>query len=145
MLVGSVSVVLLALGLFSRLSSKVFSHLSLQNLVQDWLQKHRHSPVSLEQLLDLLTVDLNLKSDHRRSAWLLIGLTSKPDRKRWLLLSRQYFYTKVGIQLTETNHTKTPFTILGRVSNLSVELVRNARNSADLVGKLKTMSTTIRN
>jgi hypothetical protein len=42
----------------------------LQNLVQDRLQKHLHSPVALEQLLlDLLIFDLDLKSSRRRSAF----------------------------------------------------------------------------
>jgi len=55
----------------------MFSHLRLQDLVEDRLQKHRHSPVALEQLLDLLAVDLDLKSSHRRSVWLLlVGLNS---------------------------------------------------------------------
>jgi hypothetical protein len=47
----------------------MFSHLGLQDLVQDWLQEDRHSPIPSKQLVDLLLVDLDLNSSHRGSVW----------------------------------------------------------------------------
>ena len=46
--------------------AKVVSHLGLQNLIQDWLQQGGHASVPVEQLLDLLVIDRNLKGGHRQ-------------------------------------------------------------------------------
>jgi hypothetical protein len=47
-------------------STKVVGHLGLENLVQDRFQQGGHASVPLEQLLDLLVIDRNLKGGHRQ-------------------------------------------------------------------------------
>ncbi|MCS4162589.1 hypothetical protein GGP94_003034 [Salinibacter ruber] len=81
----------------------MFSHLGLQNLVQDRLQKDRHSPIALQQLLDLLTVDLDLKSGQRRSVWLLlVGFNSN------LAVSRAKTGSNVVLYRTRVDRTARP-------------------------------------
>jgi hypothetical protein len=65
-LIASVAVALPIVGPFFGAGTKVFSHLSLQNLIQDRLQQGGHASVALEQLLDLLVIDRNLKGGHRQ-------------------------------------------------------------------------------
>jgi hypothetical protein len=54
------------LGPFLWTSTKVVGHLGLENLVQDRFQQGGHASVPLEQLLDLLVIDRNLKGGHRQ-------------------------------------------------------------------------------
>jgi hypothetical protein len=64
-LVRSVAVTLAGVGALIRLGAEVIGHLRLQNLVEDRLKESRKSAVSVQQVLDLLVVDANLKSGHR--------------------------------------------------------------------------------
>jgi hypothetical protein len=48
--------------------------------------------------MDLLAVDLDLKSSHRGSAWLLVLVHSQPGRTRWHFLSSQLNYTIIRTQ-----------------------------------------------
>jgi hypothetical protein len=43
----------------------VIGHLCLQDLVEDRLQQRRQSAVAVQQVLDLLVVNRNLKGGHR--------------------------------------------------------------------------------
>jgi hypothetical protein len=63
--VAPVAVTLPIVGPLLRAGTKVIGHLGLQNLVQDRLQQGGHASVPVEQLLDLLVRNRNLKSGHR--------------------------------------------------------------------------------
>jgi hypothetical protein len=52
-------------GLLARFGLQMFGHLGLQNLVEDRLQQRRQSAVAVQQVLDLLVVNRNLKGGHR--------------------------------------------------------------------------------
>ena len=68
-LIRSVPVPPSIVGLLAGLGLQMFGHLSLQYMVEDRLQKDRHSPIPSKQFLDLLVRNLHLKGSHRASAF----------------------------------------------------------------------------